>query len=178
MYSFMDNRYSNRLGYPIRLSPDQRMCAPPRGFSQLTTTFLAIQLLGIRRRPLFAWPYYHLPRLYTVKENAFPDPMSEKTSYVFKPVSKSQNADIAHTASLWITVCVHYPIPFQVTWRIFGILHCFIYCVSTISIYKELHCSWISLEAWGFEPQAYSLQSYRSTSWAMPPSQIKKTVSF
>ena len=69
MYSYTDDWYSNQPGYPIRLSPDQRMFAPPRGFSQLTTTFLAKQLLGIHRRPLFAWPYYHLPLLYICQKN-------------------------------------------------------------------------------------------------------------
>ena len=44
-------------GYPIRLSKDRRMCAPPPGFSQLTTAFLALGLLGIPRRPFLACPY-------------------------------------------------------------------------------------------------------------------------
>ena len=36
------------LGYPIRLSRDHRICAPPPSFSQLITAFLAPQLQGIR----------------------------------------------------------------------------------------------------------------------------------
>ena len=36
---------SHRLGYPIRPSADLRICAPPRGFSQLVTAFIAVRLL-------------------------------------------------------------------------------------------------------------------------------------
>src|SRR5215831_1525248 len=35
------------LGSPIRISPDHRLCASPRGFSQLTTSFFAFLRLGI-----------------------------------------------------------------------------------------------------------------------------------
>ena len=42
------------VGYPIRLSADHGMCAPPRGFSQLTTAFFASIHQGIRRKPYFA----------------------------------------------------------------------------------------------------------------------------
>ena len=41
MYSDADDRYPNQSGYPIRLPPALGMFAPPRGFSQLTTAFLA-----------------------------------------------------------------------------------------------------------------------------------------
>jgi hypothetical protein len=41
-------------GYPIRPPADLGMFAPPRGFSQLTTAFLALGLLGIPRRPFLA----------------------------------------------------------------------------------------------------------------------------
>ena len=45
---------SSRLaGYPIRTSADLWVLAPPRGFSQLVTSFFAWQLLGILRGPLF-----------------------------------------------------------------------------------------------------------------------------
>ena len=33
-----------RAGYPIRQSPDQRTCAPPRGLSQLIAAFIAMRL--------------------------------------------------------------------------------------------------------------------------------------
>ena len=41
-------------GSPIRTSTDHGMCAPPRRFSQLTTSFLASARLGIHRVPLVA----------------------------------------------------------------------------------------------------------------------------
>ena len=47
-------RLHTRPGYPIRQPADLRMFAPPRGFSQLTTAFLALGLLGIPRRPFLA----------------------------------------------------------------------------------------------------------------------------
>jgi hypothetical protein len=40
-------------GYPIRLSADHRMCAPPRRFSQLAAAFFAGIRLGILHKPLF-----------------------------------------------------------------------------------------------------------------------------
>ena len=46
------------LGYPIRSSTDHRICAPPRGFSQLVATFFAVWLQGIHHEPVFTWPYY------------------------------------------------------------------------------------------------------------------------
>ena len=39
----------NRAGCPIRTSPDQNLFAVPRGFSQLTTSFVACRSLGILR---------------------------------------------------------------------------------------------------------------------------------
>ena len=39
-------------GCPIRTSADQRSLAPPRGFSQLATSFVACESLGIHRAPL------------------------------------------------------------------------------------------------------------------------------
>jgi hypothetical protein len=42
---------SRPLGYPIRLSADLRMFAPPRRFSQLATAFLASIRQGIHRKP-------------------------------------------------------------------------------------------------------------------------------
>ena len=53
-YSCKDNIFSNMLDYSIRLSRFLRMFAPTPGFSQLTTTFFSIKLLGIHRRPFLA----------------------------------------------------------------------------------------------------------------------------
>ena len=44
---------SGHSGYPIRKSADHRVLAPSRGLSQLITSFIAWQLLGILRGPLF-----------------------------------------------------------------------------------------------------------------------------
>ena len=44
----------NLLGCPIRTSADQSSFASPRSFSQLTTSFVASESLGIPRTPLFA----------------------------------------------------------------------------------------------------------------------------
>ena len=41
------------VGCPIRISKDQRLFAPPLSFSQLITSFFALQSLGILRMPLF-----------------------------------------------------------------------------------------------------------------------------
>ncbi len=40
------------VGYPIRVSTDQRLLAATRGFSQLAAPFIAPWHLGIRRMPL------------------------------------------------------------------------------------------------------------------------------
>ena len=40
------------LGYPIRSPTDHRICAPPRGFSQLVATFSAVWLQGIHHEPV------------------------------------------------------------------------------------------------------------------------------
>ena len=43
-----------REGFPIRKSPDQRLCAAPRSLSQLATSFIACFCQGIHRAPLVA----------------------------------------------------------------------------------------------------------------------------
>jgi len=42
------------VGFPIRKSPDQSVCATPRSLSQLTTSFIASNCQGIHRIPLVA----------------------------------------------------------------------------------------------------------------------------
>jgi hypothetical protein len=57
-------------GYPIRLSADLRMCAPPRSFSQLTTAFIAPEL---HRHP--PWTYIRLAiLLITLPSRTFSRP--------------------------------------------------------------------------------------------------------
>ena len=43
-----------QVGFPIRKSPDQRLCAAPRSLSQLATSFIACLCQGIHRAPLVA----------------------------------------------------------------------------------------------------------------------------
>lgn len=43
----------NIVGCPIRISTDQVVCADPRSFSQLITSFFASESLGIPHTPLF-----------------------------------------------------------------------------------------------------------------------------
>lgn len=58
----------NIVGCPIRISTDQIVCADPRSFSQLITSFFGSCCLGILRAPLFAFcvvvtlfTYYSFP---------------------------------------------------------------------------------------------------------------------
>ena len=50
--AFAINQVFNLMGCPIRTSTDYRSFAPPRSFSQLTTSFVASESLGIRHTPL------------------------------------------------------------------------------------------------------------------------------
>ena len=52
MYSAYGNPCSHGLGSPIRISPDQRLLAPPRSFSQLATSFVACSCQGIHTHAL------------------------------------------------------------------------------------------------------------------------------
>ena len=40
------------VGCPIRISTDQYLCAVPRSFSQLTTSFFGFESLGMHYAPL------------------------------------------------------------------------------------------------------------------------------
>ncbi len=50
----------NIVGCPIRKSSDQRVCAPPRSLSQLITSFIVSESLGIRHTPLLNLLYFLL----------------------------------------------------------------------------------------------------------------------
>ena len=52
---------SRRAGYPIRAPGDQRVCAPPPGFSQLAAPFFAPAPLGVRPGPLSRLAILFLP---------------------------------------------------------------------------------------------------------------------
>ena len=45
-------------GCPIRISADHIVCANPRSFSQLITSFFASKSLGILHTPLLTFFYY------------------------------------------------------------------------------------------------------------------------
>ena len=47
---------SSLPGFPIQISPDQWLFAPPRSFSQLITSFIGSQCQGIHPALFFAWP--------------------------------------------------------------------------------------------------------------------------
>ena len=49
----------NMVGFPIRKFADQIVCADPRDLSQLITSFIASESLGIPHTPLFCLLYLH-----------------------------------------------------------------------------------------------------------------------
>jgi hypothetical protein len=49
---FLLGRIPRRVGFPIRISADQRVLSPPRSFSQSATSFIASQRQGIHQTPL------------------------------------------------------------------------------------------------------------------------------
>ena len=67
----------SKVGFPIRISTDQRVFAPPRSFSQRITSFIACACQGIHQLPL--------RHLIILIANAHPDrsrqPLTEKTSF-------------------------------------------------------------------------------------------------
>ena len=52
MYSVQRTWCSHQVGSPIRTSPDHRLLAPPRSFSQLATSFIACLCQGIHTHAL------------------------------------------------------------------------------------------------------------------------------
>ena len=53
-------------GCPIRISTDQKVCAPPRSFSQLIASFIVSESLGIRHTPLLSLLYFLLFYSFTL----------------------------------------------------------------------------------------------------------------
>ncbi len=48
-YGFITGRMEYfHAGFPIQISTDRWICAPPRGFSQLVTSFIGSRCQGIR----------------------------------------------------------------------------------------------------------------------------------
>ncbi len=48
----------NMVGFPIRISTDDKLFAPPRSFSQLVTSFIASESQGIRHTLLITSLYF------------------------------------------------------------------------------------------------------------------------
>ena len=46
----------SQAGFPIRISPDRWLFAPPRSFSQLITSFIGFRCQGIHPTLFLAWP--------------------------------------------------------------------------------------------------------------------------
>ena len=66
--SFSGYYIFNIVGFPIRISPDQRLFAPPRSFSQLITSFIASESQGIHPAPLLTFLIillYYCTRFYS-----------------------------------------------------------------------------------------------------------------
>ena len=56
MNSFRSSKVQTLEGFPIRNSTDQGILAPPRGLSQLYTSFIGCQYQGIHRKLFVALP--------------------------------------------------------------------------------------------------------------------------
>ena len=56
MDSFRSSKVQTLEGFPIRNSTDQGILAPPRGLSQLYTSFIGCQYQGIHRKLFVALP--------------------------------------------------------------------------------------------------------------------------
>ncbi len=63
----------NMIGFPIRKSADQFVCANPRSLSQLITSFIASQSQGIHHTPLLSfftlYPIYIYVVMYVMLKN-------------------------------------------------------------------------------------------------------------
>src|SRR5205085_2766612 len=64
----------NIVGCPIRISTDQSVCACPRSFSQLITSFFASESLGIPHTPLFCLLYVIVDGFWLVVDGRIRQP--------------------------------------------------------------------------------------------------------
>ena len=144
-------------GYPIRLSPDHRICAPPRSFSQLITAFFAGRLQDIHHKPIL-----RLTILFSLlKRSSFLSsfPLPGKTQF------HSYLKLILFT--LFSYPPAHFPFNIKKT-------HLQVVFLSLPSSFKE-QCVAIKifyaalLEIRGFEPLTYGLQSRRSSQLSYIP---------
>src|SRR5690554_1059710 len=72
----------NMPGCPIRKSPDQIVCADTRSLSQLVTSFIASESLGIRRVPLFTffspYPFASIWGCFIIQFSHWPKPPKKR----------------------------------------------------------------------------------------------------
>ena len=80
------NRCPHRLGSPIRISPDHRLPASPRGFSQLATSFFACPRQGIHTHALSSLTIKLTPHIHGACR---PEPAHEN------PESRIQNSEFS-----------------------------------------------------------------------------------
>ena len=71
MDSVQDTRVWTLVSFLIQKSPDQRMFAPPRSLSQLTTSFIGSQCQGILLAPFVAWPLSCSRKTYLISDSPF-----------------------------------------------------------------------------------------------------------
>jgi hypothetical protein len=86
-----------RVGFPIRICPDQSLFAAPRTFSQRTTSFIASQRQGIHRTP-----FWHLIVLIIHARRINPSSLKDqrKTDRTIKDQFFTQDASI-HAVRQW-----------------------------------------------------------------------------
>ena len=100
-----------QVGCPIRKSPDQRPFAPTRGLSQLVTSFIACESLGIRHTPFTTFARTELAshlrvRNYELRKNP--------QSTILNPTCKASTVDytfsffISYHIILYTILCILY----------------------------------------------------------------------
>ena len=76
------------LGCPIRISTDQFVCANPRSFSQLITSFIASESLGIPHAPLIRLrDFFSSLLLLNMSMNSLPDNSGKVENNGFEPLT-------------------------------------------------------------------------------------------
>ena len=130
------------------------MFAPTRGFSQLTTAFLAKQLQGIHRRPLPACHITHLP--FPVSDDRCKRPRRSAATSEARRRSRRPRASVKDPSSGRRANGNPLGRPFDV------------HLESGLAFRRE--CSTRrGVEVWGLEPQTYGLQSHRSSHLSYTP---------
>ena len=92
-------------GYPIRISPDHRLFAPPRSFSQLVTSFFASKSLGIPHTPLLTFLKVFFKPFYSVVLCLF------QSKYLFHHVKELFGCVFGCGCSVRVFFLSHSPLP-------------------------------------------------------------------